>query len=180
MWFGFWGGRDVEYNFLAVDAGQRFALDLLVVRDGRSHAGDPSMLESYHCWGRPILAPADGVVVRAVDGVPDQAIGASDPTNPAGNHVVIDFGNDEHGFLAHLQEGSVRVVAGDLVASGQDIGLCGNSGNSSEPHLHFHLETSPTLGRGEGLPAQFTNYRANGTLIGRGEPRKGESIRPAE
>lgn len=179
-WFVYWGGRDIEKNYHAADAGQRFALDLVVMRDGQSHSGDTSQLESYHCWGRPILAPAEGVVVRAVDGLPDKAIGESDPANPAGNHVVVDFGNDEFGFLAHLQQNSVRVAKGDAVTAGQEIGLCGNSGNSSEPHLHFHMQTSPRLEQGEGLPAQFTNYQANGTLIGRGEPQKGETIQAAE
>lgn len=179
-WFVYWGGRDIEDNYHAVDGGQRFAIDLLIMRDGLSHSGDPSSLASYHCWGRPILAPAEGVVVQAVDGLPDQPIGASDPMNPAGNHTVIDFGNNEYGFLAHLQQGSVRVTTGDVVTAGQEIGLCGNSGNSTEPHLHFHMQTSPRLGQGEGLPAQFSNYRANGTLINRGEPRKGETIQPAD
>lgn len=150
------------------------------MRDGQRHSGDPSSLESYHCWGRSILAPAEGVVVRSVDDLPDQAIGASDPAKPAGNHIVIDFGNDEYGVLAHLRRGSVRVAEGDAVTAGQEIGLCGNSGNTSEPHLHFHMQTSPRLDQGEGLPMQFTNYRANDTLIDRGEPRKGEYIRAAE
>lgn len=179
-WFVYWGGREIEENYHAVDVGQRFALDLLVIRDEKSHSGDPSRLENYHCWGRPIMAPADGVVARAVDGLPDQAIGATDPANPAGNHIVIDFGNDEYGFLAHLRQGSVSVAKGDAVTAGQEIGLCGNSGNTSEPHLHFHMQTSPRLGRGEGMPAQFTNYLANGTLIDRGEPTKGQSIQPAD
>lgn len=179
-WFVHWGGRDIADNYHATDVGQRFALDLLIMRDGQSLSGDPSSLESYHCWGQPILAPAEGIVVRAVDGLPDQAIGASHPANPAGNHVVMNFGNDEYGFLAHLRQGSVRVAKGDAVAAGQAIGRCGNSGNTSEPHLHFHMQTSPMLGQGEGLPVQFTNYRANGTLINRGEPRKGDSIQSAE
>lgn len=179
-WFVYWGGRDIEDNYHAVDVGQRFALDLLVMRDGQSHSGDPSRLESYHCWGRSILAPAEGIVMRAIDGLPDQAIGAADPANPAGNYVVIDFGNEEYGFLAHLRQGSVRIAKGDVVTAGQEIGLCGNSGNTSEPHLHFHMQTSPRLGRGEGLPTQFTNYQADGVLVSRGEPRRGETIQPAE
>ncbi|RWR25694.1 M23 family metallopeptidase [Sinirhodobacter populi] len=179
-WFVYWGGRDIEDNYHAVDVGQRFAVDLLVMRDGQSHSGDPSRLESYHCWGRAILAPAEGVVMRAVDGLQDQAIGATDPANPAGNYVVIDFGNEEYGFLAHLRQGSVRVAKGDVVTAGQEIGLCGNSGNTSEPHLHFHMQTSPRLGRGEGLPTQFTNYQADGVTVSRGEPRRGETIQLAE
>ena len=178
-WYVYWGGRDIEENYHAVDVGQRFAVDLLVMRNGQSHSGDPSRLESYHCWGRSIFAPAEGVVVRAVDGLPDQTIGAADPSNPAGNHVVIDFGNEEYGFLAHLRQGSVRVDKGDVVSIGQEIGLCGNSGNTTEPHLHFHMQTSPTLGQGAGLPMQFTNYQSDGVPISRGEPRRGETIQPA-
>ncbi|MEM8837239.1 MAG: M23 family metallopeptidase [Pseudomonadota bacterium] len=176
-WYVYWGGRTVEDNYHAADQGQRFALDLLVLQNGGSHAGEPKVLANYHCWGRSVVAPAAGVIVHAVDGLKDQTIGASDPTNPAGNHVVIDFGSKEYGFLAHLQRNSIRVSAGDRVARGQEIGLCGNSGNSSEPHLHFHLQTSPVLGQGDGLPAQFLDYRANGVLIGRGEPTRGEMIR---
>jgi hypothetical protein len=179
-WHVCWGGRNIEDNYHATDLGQRFALDMLILRGGQSHAGDPSSLASYHCWGQPVLAPADGVIVRAVDGLPDQAIGTADTEHPAGNHAVIDLGNDEYVFLAHFQQNSVRVIKGDHVASGQEIGRCGNSGNTSEPHLHFHLQTNPDLGRGQGLPAQFTNYVADGMRIDRGEPAKGESIRPAD
>lgn len=179
-WFVYWGGREIEENYHAADAGQRFALDLLVLQDGRSHEGDPAELANYHCWGRPILAPAAGLVARAVDGLPDQEIGASDPGNPAGNHVVIDFGEGEYGFLAHLRLGSVQVEAGERVSAGQEIGRCGNSGNSTEPHLHFHLQTSPGLGRGEGLPAQFADYLADGAQVERGEPARGQIIQALE
>ncbi|MEO0909187.1 MAG: M23 family metallopeptidase [Pseudomonadota bacterium] len=179
-WFVFWGGRTIEENYHAVDPGQRFAIDLVIVRDGITHQGDPASLEAYHCWEEPILAPSDGVVTLAIDGLPDQAIGSRDAANPTGNLVVIDFGNGEYGFLAHLQQGSVRVSAGDQVKAGQEIGLCGNSGNSTEPHLHFHLQTTPELGAGEGLPAQFLNYQANGARIERGEPVRGETIRSNE
>ena len=175
-WFVYWGGRTIEDNYHAIDLGQRFAMDLLILRDGKSHKGNPASLDAYHCWEQPILTPSDGMVVHAIDGLPDQAIGASDTANPAGNHVVIDFGNGEYGFLAHLQQGSILVAAGDQVKARQQIGLCGNSGNSSEPHLHFHLQTTSELGVGEGLPAQFLNYQANGSQIERCEPKKGEFI----
>lgn len=179
-WYIYWGGRKIEDNYHAIDPGQRFALDLLVFENGRSYVGDAAILANYHCWGRPILAPAHGVVVRSVDGLPDQEIGNNDPRNQAGNHVVIDFGNNEYGFLAHLRQDSIRVSNGDRIVAGQEIGLCGNSGNTSEPHLHFHIQTTPTLGRGDGLPAQFQNYQANGVLIKRGEPARGETVLQAD
>lgn len=178
-WHVHWGGRDIADNYHATVPAQRFATDFLVLRDGRSHAGDPAALASYHCWDRPILAPGDGRVVAAVDGLPDQAIGASDPGNPAGNHVILDFGTGEYGLLAHLRAGSVTVAEGDRVAAGAEIGRRGNSGNTTEPHLHFHLQSSPVLGEGLGMPAQFRDYRADGAPVERGEPRRGETVAPA-
>lgn len=175
-WYVYWGGREIAENYHAADPAQRFALDLLVMKDGSSHQDNPTKPESYHCWGQEILAPADGIVAVAVDGLPDQAIGATDTTNPAGNHVVLDFDHGEFGFFAHLQQGSLKVAAGDTVSRGQTIGLCGNSGNTSEPHLHFHLQTSPTFGEGEGLPVQFNDYLADGQPIHRGEPARGQTV----
>jgi hypothetical protein len=177
-WFVFWGGREFEQNYHAADKGQRFAYDFLVQRDGKSYSGDPSRPENYYCWGRPVRAPADGTVAAVVDGLPDQAIRMTDRANPAGNHVVLDLGNSEFAFLAHMRQGSIRVKQGDKVTGGQQIGECGNSGNTSEPHLHFHLQNTPTLGEGEGLPAFFRNYVDNGEPVERGEPIKGDTVAP--
>ena len=177
-WRVFWGGRTLEQNYHAVDPGQRFALDLVVVEGDSTHAGDGLVPEDYHCFNRPILAPAAGTVAAAVDGLPDQAIGETDPANPAGNHVVLDLGSGEFAFLAHLRRGSVAVKAGERVESGQEIGRCGNSGNTSEPHLHVHLQTAPVLGEGEGLPAFFNAYVADGEPVARGEPVRGQTVAP--
>ncbi len=179
-WFVYWGGREIEANYHAANPQQRFAMDVMIRKDGLSHAGDPAVLENYHCWNQPILAPADGIAARAVDGFPDLPIGEMDPQNPAGNHVVIDFGNGEYGFLAHLRRGSLTVETGDPVLAGQEIGRCGNSGNTSEPHLHIHLQTSVWLDQGHGLPMPFVDYLADGAFVARGEPQKGQTIRPAE
>lgn len=62
--------------------------------------------------------------------------------------------------------------------AGQTLGLCGNSGNSSEPHLHYHLQNTGIFFDGDGLPAQFLNYVADGKAVERGEPRKGQQVRP--
>ena len=175
-WHVYWGGRSIDENYHAVDRAQRFALDLVVVKEGATHSGDGRALEDYHCWDRPVLAPAAGTVVTVVENLPDLPIGEMDPQNPAGNHVVLDFGNDEFGFLAHLRRESIKVDVGDSVEQGQELGRCGNSGNTTEPHLHFHLQTTPTLHEGEGLPAQFVGYRADGEDVERGEPRRGETV----
>lgn len=173
----FWGGRTVEQNYHAAHRDQRFAYDLVVVRDGKSHTGDGTRLEQYHCWGRPILAPGAGTVVVALDSLPDQQPGQMDGANAAGNHVIVDHGNGEFSLMAHLRRGSVAVRAGQPVTAGQTVGECGNSGNTSEPHLHYHLQNAPVFGQGEGLPAQFNAYVADGQPVTRGEPTKGQTIR---
>ena len=100
------------------------------------------------------------------------------PAQPAGNHVVIDHGNGEYSLLAHFRRGTVTVHAGDRVKAGELLGHCGNSGNSSEPHLHIHLQNASKFGSGEGLPMQFRDYCANGKPVATGEPRKGQTIGP--
>jgi murein DD-endopeptidase MepM/ murein hydrolase activator NlpD len=100
-------------------------------------------------------------------------------SQPLGNHVVLDLGNGEYAFFAHFKQGSVAVKPGDAVEPGATLGACGNSGHSSEPHLHFHVQDSPTPFSGDGLPAQFVDYVANGASVARGEPRRGERISPA-
>lgn len=178
-WFVFWGGRTVEENYHAAYPGQRFAYDFLVMRDGQSFSGEGETLEDYYCYGEAILAPGDGVLVRVVSDLPDQPIGSSDPENAAGNHVVIDHGNGEFSLLAHLQQNSLTVSEGATVSAGDTLGRCGNSGNSSEPHLHYHLQSTPDVyAPSEGLPAQFLAYTADGVAVQRGEPRRGEAVRP--
>lgn len=180
-WYVFWGGRTPEQNYHVVSRSQRFAYDMLVLRDGKSHTGEGKALTDYHCFGLPILAPAAGRVAKVVDSLPDQAIGSTDARNPAGNHVVIDHGGGEYSTLAHLRHGSVTVREGEAVRAGARLGACGNSGNTSEPHLHYQLQdaadmfASATLG----LPAQFVGYVADGKRVDRGEPVRGQLVRRA-
>lgn len=177
--FVVWGGRSLEQNRHAADANQRFALDLVILRDGATHAGDGRSNEDYHCFGRPVLAPATGTVVEALDGVEDNVPGETNREQLTGNRVILDHGNGEFSVLAHFRKGSLQVKAGDSVAAGQQLGECGNSGNSSEPHIHYQLQDGPRFGEAAGLPAQFRNYRADGEVVARGEPAKGQHIRPA-
>ena len=179
-WFVVWGGRTIEDNYHAVAKDQRFAYDFLVTKNGQTHVNEGKALSDYHCWNQALLAPADATVVNVVDGLPDQAIGARDPQNAAGNHVVLDFGHSEYAVLAHFQQNSIQVKTGDTVKTGQLLGRCGNSGNTTEPHLHFHLQNSNRFGQGEGLPAAFQQYLADGKVVARGEPKRGQTIAQPE
>ncbi|WMJ67923.1 M23 family metallopeptidase [Stenotrophomonas sp. 24(2023)] len=175
----FWGGRSVEQNYHAVDANQRFALDMVIVREDRSHSGDGKRNEDYFCFGTPLLAPADGTVVEVVEGIADNVPGQMNARQATGNRVIIDHGNNEYSLLAHLRNGSVQVARGDVVRAGARLGECGNSGNSSEPHLHYQLQAGPAFGTSAGLPAQFTDYIADDQPVARGEPTRGQHVRPA-
>jgi hypothetical protein len=179
-WHVFWGGRSLSQNYHAKAKDQRFAYDLLILKDGASHAGEGERNEDYYCFGQPVLAPGPGVVHAVEDSVEDNVPGAMDPREPMGNHVVLDHGNGEFSFLAHFRRGSVKVKAGDRVSAGDVLGLCGNSGNSSEPHLHYHLQDTPEPFMGSGLPAQFVDYIADGQPVERGEPTRGQRIRPED
>lgn len=176
-WFVLWGGRTLAQNYHAVSKSQRFACDFLIVKDGVSHTGDGSRLTDYYAYGQDVLAPADGQVVWACDSLPDQEPGLMDAKHPVGNGVVIDHGNGEFSVLAHMQPKSVRVKVGDRVAAGDVVGKCGNSGHTTEPHIHYHLQDGPDFTTAEGLPAAFVHICVNGKSVDKAEPVKGEVIK---
>ncbi len=175
-WYVFWGGRTLAENYHAANVQQRFALDLLILKDGVSHTGDGKSNDQYHCFGKPILAPADGTVVAVEDGVADNVPGVMNSAKPLGNHVVLDHGNGEFSFLVHFKQGTVKVRQGQAVKAGDRLAQCGNSGNSSEPHLHYHLQTAATFNQGFGLPAQFQGCTTDGKPTSRAEPSKAQVI----
>ena len=175
-----WGGRTPHQNYHVIAPDQRFAYDFLLLRNGADHTGSGTRNEDYACFGTPVLAPAPGTVVTAVDTVPDnRQPGTMNPAAPPGNYVVIDHGDGEFSLLAHLKHGSVAVDSGQKVAAGERVGLCGNSGNSSAPHLHYHLQTGPAFGDGVGLPARFRHYLRNGKAMTEGEPVRGDTVEAA-
>ena len=112
---------------------------------GLRYKNDGKLNEDYVGYGREILAPANGIVVEAIDGVRENAPGARNPYAQIGNAVIIQHSNKEYSVLAFLKQGSVRVKAGDRVTRGQILAQCGNSGNATEPVLHYHLQDSPYL-----------------------------------
>lgn len=176
-WFVFWGGRTLAENYHAASKSQRFAYDMLIMKDGVSHTGDGKKLTDYYSFGADILAPAPGTVVWSCDSLPNNEIGQTDTAHPVGNGVVIDHGNGEFSLIAHLQPKSLHFKMGDAVKAGDVLGKCGNSGNTSEPHLHYHLQTGPDITSAEGLPVTFTGLCVDGKKVEKVEPKKGQSIK---
>jgi murein DD-endopeptidase MepM/ murein hydrolase activator NlpD len=162
-WWVFWGGPDERRNYHAVTPAQRHAIDFVRWERGGTSRGQGLHNRDYFAWGERVVAPADGVVVAAKDGVRDNRPRVeTNADEPAGNHVLLDLGGGAYALLGHLRAGSVRVRPGDRVRAGQALGRVGNSGNSSEPHLHFHVQDSATPLSGTGLPVRFRDVAVDG------------------
>jgi len=152
-----------EHSHSWFPATQRYAYDFVITdEEGRSRPVETdTSIENYYCYDQPVLAPADGVVVDVHDGDPElgRAGGFSHPfkRSMTGNAVTIRHAEDEYSCLAHLVPGSIEVEPGDSVTRGEQIGRCGHSGNSSEPHLHFQVQDHPTFEVSAGLPVRFDN-----------------------
>ncbi len=160
---------------------EEFAFDF--VRHGASggtYGGDGSKVTDYYAYGEPVLAAGDGEVVATLDTLPDSVDAmrrpgerlpdyqqrlmqlqgerlAAGPAMLAGNHVIIRHGDGLYSVYGHLKPARVKVVVGDSVAAGQAIGAVGTSGNSTEPHLHFHVCDAPDALQCAGVPVQFGN-----------------------
>ncbi len=155
-WTVVWGGDTRELNQHHDVTNQRYAFDFLGTDEqGKSYKTDGARNEDYYAFGREILAPADGVVTDVIEGVRDNQPGSMNPYSALGNAVFIRHRDYEVSVFAHFQQGSIRVKVGDAVKTGQVLGLCGNSGNSSEPHLHYHLQNTSIIQDGTGIKCFF-------------------------
>ncbi|MFI2210580.1 M23 family metallopeptidase [Streptomyces sp. NPDC020141] len=174
--------------------GQTYAVDILAEPEGPDAPGRPAFAwlwpvvrrnRDFPSYGAPLLAVADATVVHASDGRRDHLSRNSplmiaylllaesalrDMAGPAavfGNRIVLDLGDGVHAAYAHVQHGSLAVRAGDRVRAGQLLARCGNSGNSTEPHLHFQLMDGPDPDTARGLPFSWR---------GVGVPANGETF----
>lgn len=148
---------------------QRFAIDWVQLgEDGKTWSGDQLKNESYRAYGAELLAVADGLVVDVKDGIPENIPGVTSRAVPitletvGGNYVTLDLGKGRYAFYAHIQPGTIRVKVGDKVRRGQALGLLGNSGNSTEPHLHFHISDANSPLGSEGLPFAHDSFELQG------------------
>lgn len=169
------GNSHVMNHHYGIDA-QHHAID--VVRIGRfglrASEFASAALEDYGIWNALLTAPCNGEVTNVATGFPDQQPPQSDRDNPAGNFVAIHCGNVTV-VLAHLRDGSVSVKHGDHVETGGPLGRVGNSGNTSEPHLHMHAVEGRVVGydelmwESEGVPMTFDDrYLVRNDIVRQG------------
>lgn len=153
------GGSTSASNYHVAHPSQRFALDIVKLTPVGTRARGlyPKELNRYAIFGDTVYSPCSGTVVAAVDGLPDNAPPVRDEKNLAGNHVAIQCG-DAVVYLAHLQKGSVKVRPGTAVSPEMPLALVGNSGNTTEPHLHVHAEKGRYTGKFSGLPGLAATY----------------------
>jgi hypothetical protein len=142
----------------------------------------PEPPERFPGWGRVVTAPAAGTVVAVHDGEPDHDARRGLPSVGyaltqrrrvadgwaalGGNHVVVRVGEGAFVALCHLRRGSISVAVGHRVGVGEELGRCGNSGNSTEPHLHVQAMDHPDAGVAAALPVRFDG----------GLPRNGDVV----
>jgi hypothetical protein len=156
---------------------QRWAVDWVMAgSSGRTYRTDGKRNEDYLAWGQEALAPADGTVAVVVDGIPENVPGQMDKYFVPGNHVALDLGQGEFAMFMHLVPGSIVVKVGQRVKAGDVIGRVGNSGNSSEPHLHFQICDRARLSDCVSLPAQYTDVILDGKPAARGWPAEGSRL----
>jgi len=159
---------------------RRYAIDWKEIKDGASFSGDARDVHSYYSYGKEVLAVADGSVVTARDGLPDNISGHGEAFHPAvpitldkvaGNTITLDLGGGQFAYYMHLQPGSLRVKAGDRVRRGQVVARIGATGDAREPHLHFEVTTSSKLAAGHGVPYLIDGYRCKSANDGKMELR---------
>ena len=163
----YWGtGRGVDL----------VAIDRWGLRADGAMPPDPAQ---YRIYGRTVIAPCGGDVIAALDGLPDMEVPKTDAAHLAGNHVILRC-DDVHILLGHFQKGSLRVTQGQKLSTGEKIALAGNSGNSSEPHLHIHAQlpgTTETPFSGRPIPIRISGqYLVRNDRLhvsgGRGRPER--------
>lgn len=177
-WTVFWGGDTKELNYHVEHPAQKNAFDLVITDDkGKSYKTDGKTNEDYYAFGKDIIAPCDGEIVLVVDGIKDNIPGILNPIYIPGNTVIIKTANNEYIFLAHFKQNSIKVKLGQKVKQGQLLGQCGNSGNSSEAHLHFHIMNTEDMNTATGIKCYFESIQVNGEMKNDYSPIQKEKIK---
>ena len=176
IWLVSNGGRTPETNNHIRPAEQGPQNQLYAYDFRLESSGKETTLEEYQVFGKEVLAPGDGIVIQVIDGSIDVLPGERDRSVGVGNAIIIDHQNGEYSLLCHFKHNSIKVKVGNVVKQGTTIGLCGNTGNTFQPHIHFNLQDGPLMHKAKALPAQFAKIVVNGEVKENYEPVLGEKV----
>jgi len=178
-WTLVWGGDTPEQNYhITAHPSQRHAMDFVIQdENGRSYHSSGQNNEDYYAFGKELISPCDGEIVLVVEGVKDNQPGQFNPFFPTGNTVVLKTDNLEYLVFAHFKQHSIKVTQGQRVKQGSLLGLCGNSGNSSEAHLHFHVQNEEDMNMATGVKCYFAEIMVNGEQRKDYAPIRNERVR---
>ena len=164
-WTVVWGGDTIELNYHVESEMQKNAFDILITnKKGNSYKTNGKENEDYYAFGKELFAPCDGEVVKVFNGIVDNKIGEMNSKDITGNTVIIKTKNNEYLFFCHFKNETIKVKQGGKIKQGQLLGLCGNSGHSSEPHLHFHIQNTKDINSGTGIKCYFEKIKVNGKM----------------
>ncbi len=150
------GYLDLHKRYLA----EAFAYDFIQIgADGKSYQQDGAHNSDYYAYGKKVLAAKDGTVVFLRTDIVENDPGRTNINTPGGNVVVIDHGDNQFGYYAHLRPNSISVKVGAKVKAGDPIGEAGNSGESTEPGIHFHIMTNSDPNMADGIPLLFSKWK---------------------
>lgn len=178
-WLISWGGENPKDNHHIGSPPQDRAIDIRKIIPGsgsQTSQGDPKKNESYGCWAQPINSPIDGIVEVAVDGVPDNIPGELNRPSAMGNYLMLKSPDGFVVVLAHFKQGSVARKAGEKINAGDFLALCGNSGNSTEPHLHMHVQSETSMAQSVARRIVFPSIAVDGVPRENYSPKRGDVI----
>ncbi|MDR2755942.1 MAG: peptidoglycan DD-metalloendopeptidase family protein [Planctomycetaceae bacterium] len=177
-WSVVWGGDTIDLNYHIENNAQKNAFDFVVIdENSKTYKTNGLINEDYYAFGQELIAPCDGEIVSVVDGIKDNQPGKLNSYYVPGNTVIIKTVNDEYILLCHFKQNTIIVKEKQFVKKGDILGSCGNSGNSSEPHLHFHIQNVENMIEATGVKCYFSDIIVNGNKRKNYSPIKNDIIK---
>ena len=186
-WTVFWGGDSLEQNHHHTTKSQKYAFDFIVTDAERKFfRTNGSVNEDYYSYGREVLSPADAEIIEVVNGLRDSKPKELNNFSFIGNYTMIKHNKNTYSVLGHLKQNSIGVKAGDIVKSGDVLAHCGNSGYTTDPHLHFHVQDSSIFAKvdkrynlieiAKAKKVYFTKLKVNNKLVDNYSPIRGDIV----
>ena len=186
-WTVFWGGDSLDQNHHNTTKSQKYAYDFIVIdEEHKFFRKGGGLNEDYYSYGMKVLSPADGEVIETVNGLRDNKPKELNNFNFIGNYIMIKHNENTFSILGHLKQNSIGVKVGDIVKSGDVIARCGNSGYTTDPHLHFHVQDSSIFAKvdyeynlieiAKAKKVYFTKLKVNNKLVDNYSPIRGDIV----